>query len=242
MNTQRQINPFGFIAEFEGNVIDFLNEGLLLPETKLPTLPLRDMVIYPGVIMPVSVARQTSQDVLRKALDERQLIGTVTQLRPEQNELDSTSFHRVGVAARVLKILDMPDGTLTAFVQGYTAFNVSRVSKDTRTVVARRRHESLPPPEDSFYRIIRETLAERVSEYIQLSDFIADEDVTLDTGLFVASIVNDAQVEELRAELQAKIAETEQAKDDYQTAAQHLVDVAGQLEQGGFISFVELNQ
>ncbi|MBQ7442882.1 MAG: endopeptidase La [Bacteroidaceae bacterium] len=177
MNTQRQINPFGFIAEFEGNVIDFLNEGLLLPETKLPTLPLRDMVIYPGVIMPVSVARQTSQDVLRKALDERQLIGTVTQLRPEQNELDSTSFHRVGVAARVLKILDMPDGTLTAFVQGYTAFNVSRVSKDTRTVVARRRHESLPPPEDSFYRIIRETLAERVSEYIQLSDFIADEAV-----------------------------------------------------------------
>ena len=74
------------------------------------------------------------------------------------------------------------------------------------------------------------------------TDFIADEDVTLDTGLFVASIVNDAQVEELRAELQAKIAETEQAKDDYQTAAQHLVDVAGQLEQGGFISFVELNQ
>ena len=68
-------------------------------------------------------------------------------------------------------------------------------------------------------------------------DYIADEDVTLDTGLFVATIVNDAQVEELRAELQAKIAETEQAKADYDTAKENLTDLAEDL--GGISETVE---
>ena len=69
------------------------------------------------------------------------------------------------------------------------------------------------------------------------TDYIADEDVTLDTGLFVAAIVNDEQVEELREELQAKIAETEQAKADYDAAADNLIDLAEDL--GGISETVE---
>ena len=69
------------------------------------------------------------------------------------------------------------------------------------------------------------------------TDYIADEDVTLDTGLFVAAIVNDEQVEELREELQAKIAETEQAKADYDTAKENLTELAEDL--GGISETVE---
>lgn len=69
------------------------------------------------------------------------------------------------------------------------------------------------------------------------TDYIADEDVTLDTGLFVAAIVNDTQVEELRAELQAKIAETEQAKANYDTAKENLTELAEDL--GGISETVE---
>lgn len=60
-------------------------------------------------------------------------------------------------------------------------------------------------------------------------DYIADEDVTLDTALFVAAIVNDQQVEELRQELRQKISEAEQSKDEYDQAAENLVEVAEDL-------------
>ena len=73
------------------------------------------------------------------------------------------------------------------------------------------------------------------------TDYIADEDVTLDTGLFVAAIVDSEEIAQLRAELLEKIEEAEDAKQDYQTAAQNLVDVAAQIENGGFIQFYELN-
>lgn len=69
------------------------------------------------------------------------------------------------------------------------------------------------------------------------TDYIADEDVTLDTGLFVAAIVNDTQVEELREELREKIAETEASKAAYDQAADNLIDLAEDL--GGISETVE---
>ena len=144
MNNQRQINPFGFIAEFDGDPQSYLMEGLQLPEEKLPTLPLRDMVFFTGVVMPVSIGRQNSKALIRKALEQQTFFGIITQLRPEQDELDNESFHKYGVAGRVVNVLEMPDGTITAFIQGFTPFSVVRLSKDSRTVTVRRRLEELP--------------------------------------------------------------------------------------------------
>lgn len=93
------------------------NENEILPDT-LPILPLRNTVLFPGVVMPVSVGREKSLKLIREVYRDKGYLGCVTQREAEVEEPVLTDMYETGTAAKILKVLEMPDGSTTVILQG----------------------------------------------------------------------------------------------------------------------------
>ncbi len=91
----------------------------------LPLLPVRNTVLFPGVVLPVTVTRQKSAKLVR-ALAGRgdKLLGVVAQLNPDDTEPAVADLHPVGTLARILKLIDQPDGQVTVIIQGQVRFQI----------------------------------------------------------------------------------------------------------------------
>lgn len=85
-------------------------ENTEVPDT-LPILTLRSSVLFPGSITPITVGRQRSMKLIRDVEAAGGLIGAVLQKEPEVEQPGPDDLYRVGTAARILKILEMPNGT-----------------------------------------------------------------------------------------------------------------------------------
>lgn len=92
------------------------------PGAVIPILALRNMVLFPGVLLPISVARPKSLKLIRQAHENEQMIGICTQLdrRVEDPVLDQ--LYPIGTIASIIRILEMPDGTSTVIVEGKKRF------------------------------------------------------------------------------------------------------------------------
>ena len=93
-----------------------------LPEV-LPILPLKNTVLFPGVIMPISIKREASLELINDAKKER-LIGVVSQ-RNDNDAPSKEDFYSIGVVARIIKILKIPDGSISVLVQGTRRFQIT---------------------------------------------------------------------------------------------------------------------
>jgi ATP-dependent Lon protease len=90
----------------------------------LPILPLRNMVLFPGVVIPISVGRDKSLRLIQEAYKNDKIIGTVAQVDPAIEEPKSDDLHRHGTVASIMKILEMPDNSTTVIIQGKRRFSV----------------------------------------------------------------------------------------------------------------------
>ena len=88
-----------------------------VPEV-LPILPLRNAVLFPGVVMPISVGRPKSLNLVREAYNGSKMVGTVAQRNGQIEDPSLSDLYPVGTMAEILKILEMPDGTTTVILQG----------------------------------------------------------------------------------------------------------------------------
>lgn len=84
----------------------------------LPILPLRNAVLFPGVVMPISVGRTKSLSLVRDAYSGKNMVGTVAQRNGQIEDPNLSDLFTVGTMAEILKILEMPDGTTTVILQG----------------------------------------------------------------------------------------------------------------------------
>ncbi len=94
----------------------------LNPGTVLPILPLRNMVIFPGVLLPVTVARPKSLKLVRHAHENEQLIGVSTQIDRKVEDPTIDQLYPTGTVAHVVRILEMPDGSTTVILEGKKRF------------------------------------------------------------------------------------------------------------------------
>lgn len=85
-------------------------------EDSIPILPLRNMVIYPGVLLPVSVARSKSLKLVRSAHENDGLIGVCTQLDKKIEDPTIDELYQIGTVAHIVRILEMPDGSTTVIL------------------------------------------------------------------------------------------------------------------------------
>ena len=88
-----------------------------VPE-KLPILPLRNNVLFPGVVMPITVGRDKSIKLIQDAYKGNKIIGVVSQKDSSIEEPKYDDLYRVGTVAQIVKLLKMPDGSSTAILQG----------------------------------------------------------------------------------------------------------------------------
>ncbi len=100
---------------------DDMGESELYPEA-LPILALRNTVLFPGVITPITAGRDKSIRAITKAYDEGRLIAVLAQKEDTPEEPDLNNLYEIGTVARIIKLLRMPDGTATAILHGRKRF------------------------------------------------------------------------------------------------------------------------
>lgn len=96
---------------------DFNFDNQIVPES-LPILPLRNTVLFPGVLIPITVGREKSLKLINDAYAGDKLIGVVAQKDSSVEDPDFDGLFKIGVMAQILKVLKMPDDTTTVIIQG----------------------------------------------------------------------------------------------------------------------------
>ena len=94
----------------------------------VPILPLRNMVLFPGVTLPVTVGRAKSLQLIREATEKQQLIGVVCQKDMHKDDPEIADIYPVGVVGEIIKVLEMPDGNTTVILQGKQRFHLDEVT------------------------------------------------------------------------------------------------------------------
>ena len=117
---------FSMIADVEGEYSDLTN--VKLPD-ELPILAVRNLVLFPGVVSPILIGRETSMTLIRKAEKTGMVIGIVTQRDAEVESPIRGDLYDMGVSGKVLKTLTLPNGNITAIVQGVSRFRLLDLTK-----------------------------------------------------------------------------------------------------------------
>lgn len=96
----------------------------------LPILPLRNTVMFPGVVLPISVGRQKSLQLIQEVYRGNRLIGTVAQKDGNIEDPQQADLYNIGTIAQVLKILEMPDGSTSVIIQGKRRFEIDEYTQE----------------------------------------------------------------------------------------------------------------
>lgn len=103
----------------------------------LPVLPLRNMVLFPGVLLPVTVARPKSIKLVKVAYEQEKLIAVCCQKDADVQEPGGDDIYKLGTAARVLRTFDMPDGSLTIILEGMERIMIDAITSQKPYMKAR---------------------------------------------------------------------------------------------------------
>jgi ATP-dependent Lon protease len=103
----------------------------------LPVLPLRNTVLFPGVVIPITVGRDKSIRLIREYYKKNRIIGTIAQHDPDVDDPRIGDLFRIGTVAQIIKILEMPDDTTSIIIQGKKRFQVDSFVSEEPYFVAR---------------------------------------------------------------------------------------------------------
>jgi len=113
----------------ECDVDDDFMDGIENIGNEIPILPLRNMVLFPGIAMPVMLGRQKSLRLAKEVQGKKILIGVICQKDRETDDPGMDDLYNIGVIAEVVRVLDMPDGTTTAILQGKKRFELKEITQ-----------------------------------------------------------------------------------------------------------------
>lgn len=97
---------------------------------ELPLLPLRDVVVFPYMVMPLFVGREKSVQALRAAMDTNKQLFLVTQKDPNKEDPTAEDIYDVGVMANIIQMLNLPDGTVKVLVEGQVRGKIEHIRDD----------------------------------------------------------------------------------------------------------------
>ena len=151
-----------------------LNEEL---PASLPILPLRNTVLFPGVVIPISAGRDKSIKLINDANAAGKIIGVVAQKNEEDEDPTKNDIHTVGTVARILRVLKMPDGNITVILQGKKRFAIDAVTAERPYLMAsvKEVEEKRPGKHDTEFLAILESIKELAIQIIKESPNIPTE-------------------------------------------------------------------
>ena len=146
-----------------------------LPDS-LPILALRNAVLFPGTVFPITIGREKSMRLIEDAERTNSFIGAVPQNDLSVEEPRKDDLYPYGTVAKIVKTLEMPDGTVTAILQGFKRFEVESVFDYEPYMLGRVRYlDDIVPEDDAKIKVIADTLKEKASAIIRSSSFAPRE-------------------------------------------------------------------
>ena len=149
-----------------------------LPDS-LPILALRNAVLFPGSVFPITIGRDKSIRLIEDAEKNNSFIGAVPQNDLSVEDPGREDLFDYGTVAKVIKTLEMPDGSLTAILQGFRRFELHEVMNYEPYLLGRVTYlHDVQPENDAKTRMIAESLKEKASSIIRASNMVPREAVS----------------------------------------------------------------
>ncbi|ABE49679.1 MULTISPECIES: endopeptidase La [Methylobacillus] len=144
----------------------------------LPLLPLRDVVVYPHLVIPLFVGREKSVKALELASEQDKQILLVAQKSPNKDEPDAEDLYEVGTVATVLQMLKLPDGTVKVLVEGLHRVKVLEFVETQECFAARTEKIESAASDDSQTQALMRTVFTQFDQYVKLNKKIPPEILT----------------------------------------------------------------
>jgi ATP-dependent Lon protease len=143
----------------------------------LPILPLRNMVLFPGVVIPITAGRDKSIKLINDAHAGSKIIGVVAQKDESVEEPTGDDVHTIGTVAKILRVLKMPDGNTTVIIQGKKRFEIDQVTTEDPYLKATIKEvsEVRPDNSDAEFNTIIDSVKELAIQIIKESPNIPTE-------------------------------------------------------------------
>jgi len=147
-----------------------------LPEL-LPILPLRNAVLFPGVVIPITVSRERSIQLIKDHNRQEKVIGVTTQKNDTVEDPQAADLYKTGTLATILKTLRLPDGNTTVIIQGKKRFQIDQFIQTEPYFKAQisALDETQPDKQDAEFQAIISNLKETSLQIIKLSPHIPSE-------------------------------------------------------------------
>ncbi|MEA3451404.1 MAG: LON peptidase substrate-binding domain-containing protein [Bacteroidota bacterium] len=166
------------------NDVDLLSlvEDETLPDDsefieKIHLVPLRNSVFFPNVVTPIFMGREASIKVIKKKYKEDKFIGVVTQKDATVENPKEKDIYKYGTLAKIIKIIEMPDGTQSAIIQGLKAFKIREVETEKSFLVAKIDliEEKRPKKNDKEFEAVLSNIKDSANSLIEIHPGIGDE-------------------------------------------------------------------
>jgi ATP-dependent Lon protease len=183
-----------------------IEEKSLTPASSLtlPVLPLRDVVVFPHMVIPLFVGRKKSITALERAMESGKQIMLVAQMSASDDDPTAEQIHRIGTVASILQLLKLPDGTVKVLVEGEQRAEIQRFTEaeDSFTALVNM-VESVPVEDREGEALMRSVLAE-FDQYVKLNMKIPPEILTSLAGIDEPGRLADAIAAHLSLKIEDK--------------------------------------
>lgn len=144
---------------------------------EIPILPLKNTVLFPGVVIPITVGRDKSIKLIKDAYAGDKTIGVIAQKSDSVEDPSFEDIHSIGTIAFILKIIKMPDGSITAIIQGKRRFEITELTQKEPYLKAKvsASEEILPEKGDEEFEALVSSLKDIAFQIIKLSPNIPSE-------------------------------------------------------------------
>ncbi|MCY7356578.1 MAG: endopeptidase La [Rudanella sp.] len=153
-----------------------IDDDYELPQN-LPILPVRNTVLFPGMVIPVTVGRQKSIRLVKKAYKGNRIIGVVSQLNQNKDEPTADDLYRLGTIAYIIKMITLPDGNITIIIQGKKRFEIQQITQDEPFLTAsvRQIDDSFASPTKKEGKALLQSVKDAAYKILRLNPEIPQE-------------------------------------------------------------------
>ena len=171
----------------------------------LPLLPLRDVVIYPNMVVPLFVGRELSIKSLDDAMNNHHKnIVLVTQKSAQVDDPDFSDLYKIGTVANILQLLKLPDGTMKVLVEGTSRVEINKVENDNKLSCTYTDIDGGESVNDNQSDALFRTLEDTFSNYVKLNKKVPPEVISSITGIDDLSKLADSIAAHMTLKLEEK--------------------------------------
>ncbi|GAB3565382.1 endopeptidase La [Spirosoma luteolum] len=184
MISEKELATRLLLADFDSDNLEIvplgspegIDEDYELP-ANLPILPVRNTVLFPGMVIPVTVGRQKSIRLVKKAYKGNRIIGVTAQLNQQKDEPTADDLYQIGTVAYIIKMITLPDGNITIIIQGKKRFQIEQITQEDPYMTAQVRQidDSFPNVNKKEGKAMLQSLKDAAYKVLRLNPEIPQE-------------------------------------------------------------------